>query len=77
MGPHEEITYAELFERHLTRVVEPLITKVIRNPDSREQLFGAFLEDHVFICSSCGDEFTAVETAETDLVRCKDCGSRQ
>jgi hypothetical protein len=68
------LKYRDLFERHLSRAVDEIVSASEGQAAVfREQLFGSFLEQYMFICGICGNEFAPENTAENDVVLCGDC----
>jgi len=74
MAVMEETRYRDLFERHLNRVVEAIVAASQGGADEfREELFGTFLENHMFVCGTCASEFAAAGTTEDEAVLCSEC----
>lgn len=75
MAEEKPTTYAALFERYLTRTVEPFVGVLLRSPDGyRGMFFDDFLRHCMFVCGVCGSEFTpeGIED-EHAAVRCGRC----
>jgi hypothetical protein len=74
MTDPKEPTYERLFARYLKEVLAGIVAATERIPGNRrEEWFEQFLEGHMFICSTCGNEFMVASTEETALVRCGEC----
>jgi len=74
MAVTEQIKYRDLFERHLSRVVDGIVAASQGEAEGiREQLFGSFIEQHMFVCGACASEFAAAGTTEDEAVLCGEC----
>ncbi len=74
MAEAKPMTYAQLFERHLTQAVLPFLGSLLRSPDGyRQVIFDDFLRHYMFVCGVCGIEFTPDGIEEDDAVRCGRC----